>query len=108
MQELLAAQRAAQVALAHAKRELEGKRALAEKADEEAGALRRAVAEARGSADELRTQLQRRTEEAHSHAEVRPCGWSVFVAHAAQCCACVYRPYPVVPLKILSERNPFC
>lgn len=66
----MSAQRAAQVAVAHAKRELEGKRAVAEKAEEEAGELRRAVAEARGSADELRTQLQRRTEEAQSHAQV--------------------------------------
>lgn len=70
MQEVLAAQRAAQVALAHARRELEAKRTVAEQAAEEAAALRRAAAEARGSADELRTQLQRRTEEAHSLSKV--------------------------------------
>lgn len=72
VQELRAAQGAAQVALAHARRELESKQAAAEQAAHDSAALRRALAEARGAVDELRGQLQRRSAEAQRSAQVPP------------------------------------
>ena len=71
MQELGAAHGAAKAAVGHARKELEGKQAAAEQAAQEAAALRRALAEARGAADELRMQLERRSAEAQDHEQVR-------------------------------------